>query len=52
LLLQHGARVSSNSLGLTPLHIAANTGSLQILLLVADSIMESEVSADEPKQKH
>jgi ankyrin repeat protein len=47
LLLQHGARVSANSLGLTPLHIAAKSGSLQILLLVADSIMKSEVSADE-----
>ena len=51
LLLQHGARISSNSLGLTPLHIAANTGRLQTLLLVADSIMKSEVSADELKQQ-
>ena len=41
-----------SQLGLTPLHIAANTGSLQILLLILDSIIQSEVSADEPKQKH
>ena len=41
-----------SQLGLTPLHTAANTGSLQILLLVVDSIMKSEGSADELKQQH